>query len=82
MVHPQVREAARRSVLSEAGISDPGSKGLDFLRLKGFENAVIVAATRALDEWKQEAHKGGWSAAAGHRWKFGCNLCRASVRFG
>lgn len=57
-----VREAARRSVLTEAGIPlgsgpEPG-KGMEFLRLKGFENAVIQAATKALDEWKAEAHKG------------------------
>ncbi|KAL4421810.1 hypothetical protein ABPG77_001599 [Micractinium sp. CCAP 211/92] len=56
-----VREAARRSVLTEAGIPlgsgpEPG-KGMEFLRLKGFENAVILAATKALDEWKSEAHK-------------------------
>lgn len=56
-----VREAARRSVLTEAGIPlgsgpEPG-KGMEFLRLKGFENAVIQAATKALDEWKAEAHK-------------------------
>lgn len=54
----QVREAARRSVLTEAGISDQG-KGMEFLRLKGFENAVIQAATRALEEWREEAHQGG-----------------------
>lgn len=60
-----VREAARRSVLTEAGISaDPG-KGMEFLRLKGFENAVIVAATRALDEWKEEAHQGGCGGPEG-----------------
>ncbi|EFN56232.1 hypothetical protein CHLNCDRAFT_57648 [Chlorella variabilis] len=51
-----VREAARRSVLTEAGISDQG-KGMEFLRLKGFENAVIQAATRALEEWREEAHQ-------------------------
>ncbi|KAL4448267.1 hypothetical protein ABPG75_005486 [Micractinium tetrahymenae] len=56
-----VREAARRSVLTEAGIPlgsgpEPG-KGMEFLRLKGFENAVILAATKALDEWKAEAHQ-------------------------
>lgn len=61
-----VREAARRSVLTEAGIPlgsgpEPG-KGMEFLRLKGFENAVIQAATKALDEWKAEAHKGGCRA--------------------
>lgn len=56
-----VRDAARRSVLTESGISVTGSsdggKGMEFLRLKGFENAVIQAANRALDEWKDEAHK-------------------------
>ena len=31
----------------------------EFLRLKGFENAVIQAANRALEEWREEAHKGG-----------------------
>lgn len=64
-----VREAARRSVLTEAGIPlgsgpEPG-KGMEFLRLKGFENAVILAATKALDEWKSEAHKGGWQDRQG-----------------
>ncbi|PRW45025.1 dynamin-related GTPase isoform A [Chlorella sorokiniana] len=55
-----VREAARRSVLTEAGISDlasTGGKNMEFLRLKGFENAVIQAANKALEEWREEAHK-------------------------
>ena len=60
-----VREAARRSVLTEAGISSDPGKGLDFLRLKGFENAVILAASRALDDWKTEAHHGEQRAGAG-----------------
>eukprot|EP00887_Chlorella_sp_A99_P004268 scaffold15.g4268.t1 len=52
-----VREAARRSVLSEAGVKDFNAAGrLEFLRLKGFENAVIVAAGNALEDWKKEAH--------------------------
>ena len=63
----QVREAARRSVLSEMGLDSTPGKTLEFLRLKGFENAVIVAASRALDEWKQEAHEGGWVGAVGGR---------------
>ncbi|RMZ57600.1 hypothetical protein APUTEX25_001800 [Auxenochlorella protothecoides] len=50
-----VREAARRSVLAEAGLG--ATPGMEFLRLKGFENAVVVAADRALEEWKAEAHK-------------------------
>jgi hypothetical protein len=29
----------------------------EFLRLKGFENAVIQAANKALEEWREEAHK-------------------------
>ena len=56
-----MRESARRSVLTEAGISDlaaSSGKGMEFLRLKGFENAVIMAANRALEEWREEAHKG------------------------
>lgn len=64
----QVREAARRSVLTEAGISDvaaAGGKSMDFLRLKGFENAVIMAANRALEEWREEAHKGARRARPG-----------------
>ena len=40
----QVREAARRSVLSEMGLDSTPGKTLEFLRLKGCENAVIVAA--------------------------------------
>lgn len=51
-----VREAARRSVLAEAGFTAP-RPGMEFLRLKGFENAVVVAADKALEEWKTEAHK-------------------------
>ena len=55
-----VRESARRSVLSEAGVADPATaKGLDFLRLRGFENAVVTAANQALEEWRTEAHHGG-----------------------
>ena len=65
-----VREAARRSVSADAsGASGGGGggalAGADFLRMKGFENAVVVAATQALDEWKAEAHKGGWAGRAG-----------------
>lgn len=56
-----VREAARRSVMAEGtGTSATDfrlSKELDFLRLKGFENAVIMAASQALEEWRAEAHR-------------------------
>lgn len=55
-----VREAARRSVLADVGgsaVTDNRMvQQLDFLRLKGFENAVIVAASQALEEWRAEAH--------------------------
>ena len=68
-----VREAARRSVLAEAGLADgpggpAGSGRLEFLRLKGFENAVVVAAGQALDDWKREAHYGGvgWGGVGGN----------------
>lgn len=58
-----VRESARRSVLSEAGVVDFNSAGrLEFLRIKGFETAVIVAAGQALEEWKKEAHHGALGA--------------------
>jgi dynamin 1/3 len=57
-----VREAARRSVLVDvgggAGVTDARiAQQLDFLRLKGFEGAVIIAATQALEEWRAEAHR-------------------------
>ena len=57
-----VREAARRAVLADVGggaaITDQRMvQQLDFLRLKGFENAVIIAATQALEDWRAEAHK-------------------------
>jgi len=57
-----VREAARRSVLADVGggaaITDARiAQQLDFLRLKGFEGAVVIAATQALEEWRAEAHR-------------------------
>lgn len=56
-----VREAARRSVMAEGTgtsvIDFRLTKDLDFLRLKGFENAVIMAASQALEEWRAEAHR-------------------------
>jgi hypothetical protein len=62
-----VREAARRSVAAEHAPPASGAPGalggaakkpeLDYLRLRGFENAVITAATQALEEWRAEAHK-------------------------
>ncbi len=57
-----VREAARRSVLADVGggaaITDARiAQQLDFLRLKGFEGAVIIAATQALEEWRADAHR-------------------------
>lgn len=56
-----VREAARRSVMSDASgstVTDArAAQQLDFLRLKGFENAVVLAASQALEEWRAEAHK-------------------------
>ena len=57
-----VREAARRAVLSDVGgnasITDQRvAQQLDFLRLKGFENAVVIAASQALEEWRAEAHR-------------------------
>lgn len=54
---PQVREAAKRSVLTEAGLG-PNALPREVVGLKGFEAAVITAASAALDEWKAEAHKG------------------------
>lgn len=47
-----VRECARKSVAAEAGAIN-----LDYLRLRGFENAVIVAAQQALEDWRSEAHR-------------------------
>ncbi|KAL4518145.1 hypothetical protein Ndes2526A_g01405 [Nannochloris sp. 'desiccata'] len=57
-----VREAARRSVLADVGggaaITDARiAQQLDFLRLRGFEGAVVIAATQALEEWRAEAHR-------------------------
>lgn len=54
-----VREAARRSVLGDLGFSMTPSnvKDLEVLRLKGFENAVIMAANQALEDWRSEAHR-------------------------
>ena len=52
-----VREAAKRSVLTEAGLG-PNALPREIVTLKGFEAAVIQAATTALDDWKAEAHKG------------------------
>lgn len=53
----QVREAAKRSVLMESGLG-PNMLPREMVGLKGFENAVIAAASTALDDWKAEAHKG------------------------
>jgi hypothetical protein len=52
-----VREAARRSVLMESGLG-PNALPREVVGLKGFESAVVQAATTALDDWKAEAHKG------------------------
>ena len=56
-----VREAARRSVMDGVAAMP------DFLRLRGFEGVVVLAAGRALEEWRLEAHRsepqglvGGW----------------------
>ena len=44
-----VRECVRRSVVEDSGAVTGKAPGtLDFLRLKGFENAVITAATEAM----------------------------------
>jgi hypothetical protein len=51
-----VKEAARRSVVGEA--PSASSKSPEYLRLKGFETAVVVAAHEALEQWRTEAHKG------------------------
>lgn len=53
-----VREAARRSVLTESGLG-PNLLPREAVGLRGFENAVIAAASNALDDWRAEAHKGG-----------------------
>ena len=54
-----VREAARRAVLGDfpIGASPHNIKDLEVLRLKGFENAVTIAASQALEEWRAEAHR-------------------------
>jgi hypothetical protein len=52
-----VREAARRAVTADVAGGGAVAQGLDFLRLKGFENAVVVAAQQALEEWRGEAHR-------------------------
>ncbi|KDD72729.1 hypothetical protein H632_c2966p0, partial [Helicosporidium sp. ATCC 50920] len=51
-----VVEAARRSVHAEHGVNQASVQDMEFLRLKGFENAVVAAASKALEEWKAEAH--------------------------
>ncbi len=52
-----VKEAAKNSMNLEVGASVSTNVNYEYLRLKGFENAVIVAATQALEEWRTDAHK-------------------------
>ena len=52
-----VKEAARNSMNLEVGASVSTNVNYEYLRLKGFENAVIIAATQALEEWRTDAHK-------------------------
>ena len=52
-----VKEAARNSMNLEVGASVSTNVNYEYLRLKGFENAVIIAATQALEEWRADAHK-------------------------
>lgn len=53
-----VKEAARHTMTLEmTGGKMTGGGNYEFLRLKGFENAVIIAASQALEEWRAEAHK-------------------------
>lgn len=53
-----VKEAARNIMTLEVGGGKlHSSKAMDYMRLKGFENAVIMAASEALEEWRAEAHK-------------------------
>lgn len=49
-----VRDCARKSVAEEAGVS---LQSTDMLRLRGFENAVNVAAQKALELWQKDAHR-------------------------
>lgn len=52
-----VKEAARNIMTMEAsGGKAHTSQSPEYLRLKGFENAVIMAASQALEEWRSEAH--------------------------
>lgn len=51
-----VKEAARNSMNLEVGASVSTNVNYEYLRLKGFENAVIIAATQALEEWRTDAH--------------------------
>jgi dynamin GTPase len=52
-----VKEAAKNSMNLEVGASVSTNMNYEYLRLKGFENAVIIAATQALEEWRSDAHK-------------------------
>ena len=53
-----VKEAARNTMSMEISGGKIGSNvNYDYMRLRGFENAVIIAATQALEEWRMEAHK-------------------------
>ena len=52
-----VKESARNTMTLEVSGDVNSNVNYEYLRLKGFENAVIIAATQALEEWRAEAHK-------------------------
>lgn len=52
-----VKEAARNTMTLEVSGGVNSNVNYEYLRLKGFENAVIIAATQALEEWRADAHK-------------------------
>lgn len=52
-----VKESARNTMTLEVSGGVNSNVNYEYLRLKGFENAVIIAATQALEEWRAEAHK-------------------------
>lgn len=51
-----VKEAARNTMTLEVSGGVNSNLNYEYLRLKGFENAVIIAATQALEDWRAEAH--------------------------
>lgn len=52
-----VKDAARNIMTLEiSGGKVQTNKTLEYMRLQGFENAVIIAASEALEDWRSEAH--------------------------